>query len=129
MFTSASVVQRQLWLLKNVEGMTTAKAYDQARQGFYALRQQEDVERRIAKEEAEATGAYFSKSTLEISMEIEDKIYENWKTWALKEITAAEQTREAAYTGTDPEPALVPEDDLALQAGLEDLDQQQPAQT
>lgn len=129
MLTICSVVQRQLWLLKNVEGMSTAKAYDQARQEFYALRQQEDVERRIAKEEAEATGAYFSKSTLEISMEIEDKIYENWKTWALKEITTVEQTRDAAYTGPVSEPALVPEDDPALQAGLESLEEQPPAQT
>ena len=122
-------MQRQLWLLRNVEGITTAKAYDQARQEFYALRQQQDVERRIAKEEAEATGAYFGKSTLEVSMEIEDKIYENWKTWALKSITAAEQTREAAYTGTDPEPALGVEDDPAYQAGLDVIEQQVPAQT
>lgn len=109
--------------------MSTAKAYDQARQEFYALRQQEDVERRIAKEEAEATGAYFSKSTLEVSMDIEDKIYENWKTWALKEISVAEQTREAAYTGTDAQPALVAEDDPSIQASLETIEEQLPAQT
>ncbi len=124
MFTYHSVVQRQLWLLNNVNGMTTAKAYDHARQEFYALRQQEDVERRIAKEEAEATGAYFSKSTLEVSMDIEDKVYDSWMTWALKETAATDQAREAAYTGTNPEPALVPEDNPALQASLENIDQQ-----
>ena len=126
MFTCRSVVQRQLWLMHNVDGMTTAKAYDQARKEFYALRHQEDIERRIAKEEAEATGAYFGKSTLEISMDIEDKIYENWKSWALNEITTAEQTRDAAYTGTDSGPAVLAEDDPAFQAVLETIEQQLP---
>ena len=102
--------------------MSTAQAYDQARQEFYALRHQEDVERRIAKEEAEATGAYFGKSMLEISMGIEDKVYENWKQWAHKEITVAEQLRDAAYTGTEPEPVNLPEEDQGLQDGLASLD-------
>ncbi|KAI9872685.1 MAG: mitochondrial ribosomal small subunit component [Pleopsidium flavum] len=123
-----SVVQRQLWLLNNVRDMTTAKAYDQARQEFYALRHEEDVERRIAKEEAQATGAYFGKSMLEISMELENKVYENWKQWALKEVITMEQTRDAAYTGLENESATVSKDNPEFEAQLDSLDQEIPAQ-
>ncbi|KFY27894.1 hypothetical protein V493_03221 [Pseudogymnoascus sp. VKM F-4281 (FW-2241)] len=100
-----SVIQRQLWLLKNKPGMTSAKAYDQARQEFYAIRHQEDVERRVAKEEALATGAYFGKSMLEIGMELEDKTYESWREWAQKEVEVIEQQRSAQYTGAELAPA------------------------
>lgn len=97
-----SVIQRQLWLLNNVTGMTSEKAYDQARKEFYALRHQEDVERRVAKEEALATGAYFGKSTLEVGMELEDKTYEDWKEWAQTEVEMIEQQKNSQYTGTEP---------------------------
>jgi small subunit ribosomal protein S23 len=96
-----SVIQRQLWLLHNVEGMTSTKAYDIARREFYALRHVEDVERRVAKEEALSTGAYFGKSILEIGMELEDQSYEEWKAWAMKEIELLNQQRDAAYTSFD----------------------------
>jgi hypothetical protein len=96
-----SVIQRQLWLLHNVEGMTSTKAYDIARGEFYALRHEEDVERRVAKEEALSTGAYFGKSTLEIGMELEDQAYEEWKAWAVKEVELLTQQRDAAYTTFD----------------------------
>lgn len=98
---SCSVIQRQLWLLKNVPDMTSSKAYDQARQEFYAIRHQEDVERRVAKEEALATGAYFGKSMLEVGMELEDKTYEGWKAWALQEIEVIGQQRTSQYTGNE----------------------------
>lgn len=81
--------------------MTSAKAYDQARQEFYAIRHEEDVERRVAKEEALSTGAYFGKSILEVGMELEDKSYEAWKEWATKEIQIIDQQRSSAYTGLD----------------------------
>jgi small subunit ribosomal protein S23 len=96
-----SVIQRQLWLLQNTPSMTSAKAYDQARQEFYAIRHQEDVERRVAKEEALATGAYFGKSMLEIGMELEDKTYESWKKWAQNEVEVIDQQRSAQYTGIE----------------------------
>jgi small subunit ribosomal protein S23 len=99
--TSDSVIQRQLWLLHNVEGMTSKKAYDIARGEFYALRHQEDVERRVAKEEALSTGAYFGMSTLDIGMELEDQAYEEWKAWAMKEVELLAQQRDAAYTTFD----------------------------
>ncbi|KAG0652280.1 37S ribosomal [Hyphodiscus hymeniophilus] len=93
-----SVVQRQLWLMYKA-GMTQAQAYDISRKEFYALRQEEEVERRVAKEEALWVGAYFGKSVLEVGAELEDKTYESWKAWATKEIEAIERQRDAAYTG------------------------------
>ncbi|KAL8945917.1 MAG: hypothetical protein Q9222_007612, partial [Ikaeria aurantiellina] len=78
-----SVIQRQLHLLQHSQPpMTSAKAYDIARKEFYDLRLQQDIERRVAKEEAMATGAYFGKSVLQVGMELEDKVFEEWKAWA-----------------------------------------------
>lgn len=79
--------------------MGRAQAYDIARKEFYALRQEEEVERRVAKEEALWVGAYFGKSVLEVGTELEDKTYEAWKTWATKEVETIERQRDAAYTG------------------------------
>lgn len=79
--------------------MTTNQAYDIARKEFYALRHEEEVERRVAREEALWTGAYFGKGVLEIGMELEDKTYDSWKQWATKEIEAIERQKDAAYTG------------------------------
>ncbi|KAI9850080.1 MAG: mitochondrial ribosomal small subunit component [Thelocarpon superellum] len=102
-----SVVQRQRWLLQNMPDMNPSKAYDQARQEFYAIRHHEDVERRVAKEEALAVGAFFGKSYLEVGMELEDEVYEEWKAWAKKETDAVERARGAAYTGLDNDPATI----------------------
>lgn len=99
--TEDSVVQRQLWLLNNVQNITPAKAYDQARKEFYDLRLQDEVEQRVAKEEALATGAYFGKSALQIGMELENEEWERWKEWAAKEHTLSEQRRAAMYTEVD----------------------------
>ncbi|OBT86355.1 hypothetical protein VE02_03803 [Pseudogymnoascus sp. 03VT05] len=111
-----SVIQRQLWLLKNKPDMTSAKAYDQARKEFYDFRHQEDVERRVAKEEALATGAYFGKSMLEIGMELEDKTYESWKQWAQNEVEVIEQQRSAQYTGAE----LAPAEEAILEEAIEE---------
>jgi len=78
--------------------MTRNQAYDVARKEFYALRHEEEVERRVAKEEAMWTGAYFGKSVLEIGMQLEDQVYDGWKEWATAEIEAAERNRDAAYS-------------------------------
>ena len=112
------MVQRQLWLIHNMPGMTTSQAYDIARKEFYALRQEEEIERRIAKEEAEYVGAYFHKGALEVGMELEDKSYEDWKAWATKEIEAAALVRQGAYTGVgteNEEAALMDETGDAVQ--------------
>lgn len=107
--------------------MSKAKAYDQARQEFYDERLHEDVERRVAKEEAMATGAYFGKPMLQIGMELEDKEYERWKTWATNEMTAQEQKRGSAYTGVDNPSTSVSGDDLEMEAGPGELEASTPA--
>ncbi|KAK3297845.1 37S ribosomal protein S25, mitochondrial [Chaetomium fimeti] len=91
-----SVVQRQLWLME-VQGVSKARAYDVARKEFYKLRQQEEIERRIAVEEARMYGAYFGKNNLQVGMDLEDAAYEVWKSWAAIEISKLEAERTAAY--------------------------------
>ncbi|KAK7532311.1 mitochondrial 37S ribosomal protein mS23 [Phyllosticta citribraziliensis] len=92
-----SVIQRQMYLMRR--GASKEEAYDQARKEFYEKRTDEDIERRIAKEEALAVGAYFGKSPVEYGMELEDKAYDDWKEWAEKEILLVEQQTAAAYGG------------------------------
>ena len=115
-----------MWLMDTVQGMTMEKAYDQARREFYEERLQEDVERRVAKEEAMATGAYFGKSMLEIGMELEDKEYERWRAWAIKEVTLLKQKRAAVYTGSDSAKVTVAADDEDSLNSLEDLEEDSP---
>ena len=74
-------------------------AYDQARREFYGERMREDIERRVAKEEATHTGAYFGRTMLGIGNEIEDETFEKFRTLAEKNITETEQTRAAVFSG------------------------------
>ncbi|KAI0900558.1 mitochondrial ribosomal protein S25 [Annulohypoxylon nitens] len=92
------VIQRQMWMMDNIQGITREQAYDKARQEFYALRQEEEVERRIAKEEAQMVGAYFGKTLNKVSMDLEDDQYDRWTRWASKQIEAVQAERNAAYT-------------------------------
>lgn len=78
--------------------MTKSAAYDIARQEFYNLRLKEDIERRIAAEEAEATGANFGPSLLEVGMELENQEFERWKEWAKTEVQVQNQ-RKVAFVG------------------------------
>lgn len=91
-----SVVQRQLWLMEN-EGKTKEQAYDESRREFYLLRQEEDMGRRIAQEEARMVGGYFGKSRLQIGMQLEDAVYEKWKLWAQQESQKIEAEHSAMY--------------------------------
>ncbi|KAI1780396.1 mitochondrial ribosomal protein [Hypoxylon cercidicola] len=93
-----SVVQRQMWMMYNIPDMTKEKAYDIVRREFYALRQEEDIERRIAKEEAQMVGAYFGKSFLQVGVELEDAQYQIWLNWAGKQISAVQAEQSQAYT-------------------------------
>lgn len=85
--------------------MTVGNAYDIARREFYSLRQRQDIERRVAAEEAEATGATFGPLRLDIGMELENQEYERWKAWARTE-AQAELQKTAMPAGIQPaEPA------------------------
>ncbi|KJZ72716.1 hypothetical protein HIM_07908 [Hirsutella minnesotensis 3608] len=96
--TGECVVQRQMWLMKH-QKMSLRRAYDTARREFYRLRQLEEIEQRIAIEEARYVGAYFGKTKLEIGMLLEDKEFENWKIWAGKQ-TADQEARNKASLDT-----------------------------
>lgn len=75
-------------------------AYDTARREFYYHRHKEEIRRRVAKEEALHVGAYFGKGPLEIGMELEDKMWENWKRWAREQIDDEEAMRAQMFSGT-----------------------------
>ncbi|KAI1923425.1 mitochondrial ribosomal small subunit component [Ophidiomyces ophidiicola] len=120
-----SVIQRQLYLLNNVPDITKGEAYDIARREFYSLRLQEDIERRIAQEEAMATGAYFGPDMLTTGMAMEDEMYEVWREWADRESQLASQ-RTASFTGValDAEPAA--EEILEAESDMEQPEPLQP---
>jgi small subunit ribosomal protein S23 len=82
--------------------MTKDGAYDQARKEFYAERLQQEVEMRVAKEEALATSAYFGKSRVQISGELEDHNYEAWRRKANEDFVALEQKRASAISSSAP---------------------------
>ncbi|KAL0941570.1 mitochondrial 37S ribosomal protein mS23 [Colletotrichum truncatum] len=94
--TGECVVQRQLWFMYNKQ-MTKEQAYDTARKEFYALRQEEEIEKRVAREEARHVGAYFGKNRLQIGLDLEDKEFETWKGWAGQRAILLEASRNASY--------------------------------
>lgn len=100
-----SVVKRQLHLLNTVPDITEQTAYDIARKEFYKLRHQEDIERRVAKEEAQATGAYFGPNLLDIGMEMENREYERWKVWSEQEAALSSQKTVKVGSGESEEGA------------------------
>ena len=122
------MIQRQLWLLQNNPSMTRPEAYDQARKEFYDLRLQQDIERRVAKEEALATGAQFGKSVNEIGMELEDQEFERWKTWAKKEAEAIKQKEAAMYTGFNDNETSLDADSTEADSTLEEISDSMPTQ-
>lgn len=97
-FSGASVVQRQLWLLNNVPDMNKSAAYDIARREFYKLRLQEDIQRRVAAEEAAAYGAQFGPSYMDIGMKMESEQYDKWVVWA-RETSLVQDQRKSALSG------------------------------
>jgi small subunit ribosomal protein S23 len=78
--------------------MPREQAYDLARREFYDLRMQEDIERRVATEEALAVGAQFGKSYMEIGLDLERKALEDWKNKA-SELLTLRRGRQAAFSG------------------------------
>ncbi len=97
-----------------VPGITKDQAYDQVRKEFYRLRQEEEIERRVALEEARMVGAYFGKNRIQIGMGVEDIQFEKWKKWAESERdkAAVERAQAVSSFGNTEEP----EDELAAQA-------------
>lgn len=85
------------------KGYSKATAYDMARREFYALRHRTEIRARIAKEEAQHVGAYFGKGPLEVGMELEDKAWENWKSWANKQIEDEQAQRAQLFSGQQDE--------------------------
>ena len=96
--TGEDVVQRQLQLIRTEPQITIDQAYDKARKEFYDIRRQEDIERRIAAEEAEHAGAYFGPPIMQWSMQIENKQYDDWEEWSRKTVVEQMQ-RNAAFAG------------------------------
>ncbi|KAF7551992.1 hypothetical protein G7Z17_g4632 [Cylindrodendrum hubeiense] len=92
------VVQRQMWLMNN-EKMTKRNAYDVTRREFYRIRQEEQIEKRVAVEEARHVGAYFGKSRIDVAHHLEDREFENWKVWAGKETERQEALRNSEVEG------------------------------
>ncbi|CAJ0552720.1 Ff.00g007980.m01.CDS01 [Fusarium sp. VM40] len=86
------VVQRQMWLMEN-EKLGKRKAYDVTRREFYHLRQEEEIEKRVAVEEAKHVGAYFGRTRIDVAHTLEDREFENWKLWAGKETERQESNR------------------------------------
>lgn len=87
--------------------MEAMQAYDKARKEFYDLRMQEDIERRIATEEARATGAHFGKGYMDIGLELEAKALADWKTKAIELLTLKAGQRAAFSGGTEVEEDVV----------------------
>ncbi|CAG7564224.1 unnamed protein product [Fusarium equiseti] len=84
--------QRQLWLM-NHDKRDLKEAYDMVRHEFYRLRQEEEIEKRVAQEEAKYVGAYFGQTRIDVAHTLEDREFENWKLWAGKETERMEQSR------------------------------------
>lgn len=61
----------------------------------------EDVERRVAHEEALHTDAQFGPSAMDIGMQLESEEYDRWRAWAGKEADIIQQRQASMYTGTE----------------------------
>ena len=93
--------------------------YDLARKEFYAHRHYADVERKVAQEEALSTGAYFTSSPNQISMQLEDQKYEDWKAWAIQEVEKARQTRDSGVTDLNNEEPML--EGAEIEEGAQDV--------
>lgn len=96
------------------EKLGKRKAYDLSRREFYRIRQAEEIEKRVALEEAKHVGAYFGKTRMEVGHILEDREFESWKVWAAKETEKAEQRRASEIQSFN-----VEEDGADLEADIE----------
>lgn len=102
-----AVVQRQAYLMSVGHGVNAA--YDIARKEFYRVRHANEVEARVAREEALSTGAFFGPGPNEVGEKLEDMAYEDWRQWAVKENSNLKQIQGAAYSGDEVEESAVSE--------------------
>lgn len=86
-----------MWLMEN-EKLSQTQAYDKARKEFYDVRMKEDIERRVALEEAKAVGATFGKTYWDLGVELEGQVLEKWKEQA-SQLAILKKGRIAAMTG------------------------------
>lgn len=86
--------------MENIPGMSKSQAYDKARKEFYVLRHQEEVEKKVQREEAQWMGAQFGKNALEVGMELEDTVFEKWKAHSKKEILLMQTRQDAAHASS-----------------------------
>lgn len=77
--------------------VTREQAYDMVRKEFYAIRHQQDIQRRVAAEEAHMVGAYFGKSKLEVGMQLEGETYDKFRAWAESQNEQINVDRASAY--------------------------------
>ena len=117
----SSVVQRQVYLMEK-QKMSRKDAYDQARRELYKHRRREDVERRVAREEAQLTGASFGLGPIDIGMHLENTAFEDWKLWAQNESTKSRQDTAAMYTDLDAGEASSEFENNAADSALEEID-------
>lgn len=76
-----------------------AAAYDMARKEFYAVRRKQEVDQRVAREEALAVGAIFGPSALEFGMHLEDRAWDKFRRNAGKHLDTQESQRISAAQG------------------------------
>ncbi|KAH0170724.1 hypothetical protein KCU67_g2500, partial [Aureobasidium melanogenum] len=108
------------------QAYTKAGAYDKARKEFYDVRHTQDIERRVAREEALWTGAEFGPSPLDIGMQLEDQKYEEWREWAAKEITAIKQLSGSSGNARDQDAPLDFEADQDVLSALDEVEPSVP---
>lgn len=108
------------------QAYTKAGAYDKARKEFYDVRHTQDIERRVAREEALWTGAEFGPSPLDIGMQLEDQKYEEWREWAAKEIIAFKQLSGSSGNARDQDAPLDFEADQDVLSALDEVEPSVP---
>lgn len=106
--------------------LSKASAYDQARREFYEHRHLDEIQSRIAKEEALYVGAYFGKGPLQVGMELEDRTWESWKAWATRQIEDEQATRAQLFSGQTEDGPGGDMDGSELDEAVQELQQSAP---
>ena len=95
-----SVIQYQLHLIETYPNLSTSAAYDIARKEFYAVRLEQDIQKRVAAEEALSVGAIFDTPYFDIMFEREGQVLREWRNKASQDLAIRKHRRNAAYSST-----------------------------